>query len=131
VRIAPVFAGEAGLLGAFAFSDTLLEALGGPVNDRRAHPRVKGPFEGFWDGSVTQVGRIVDLSVGGCFVESVTLPSTGRVVTVSLAVTGGQINLSAEVLYVEPALGFAVRFVDMPEQVANVLRKEISNQLPH
>jgi hypothetical protein len=94
------------------------------------HPRVKGPFEGFWDGSTTQVGRIVDLSVSGCFVESVTLPSAGQVVTVSLAVSGGQINLSAEVLYVEPPLGFAARFVDMPDEVANVLRKEIALKLP-
>ena len=107
------------------------EAPGGPVVERRAHPRVKGPFEGFWDGSGTQVGRIVDLSVSGCFVESVTLPSMGQTVTVSMAVAGGQINLTAEVLYAESNLGFAVRFVDMPDQVANVLRKEIARKLPH
>jgi hypothetical protein len=107
------------------------EAPGDPSVERRAHPRVKGPFEGFWDGSGTQVGRIVDLSVGGCFVESVALPSVGQLVTVSMAVTGGQINLSAEVLYAESNLGFAVRFVDMPEPIANVLRKEIAHNLPH
>jgi hypothetical protein len=101
------------------------------VDDRRAHPRVKGPFEGFWDGSGTQVGRVVDLSVGGCFVESVTLPNAGQIVTVSMAIAGGQINLSAEVLYTESNLGFAARFVDVPDLVADVLRKEIAHKLPH
>jgi hypothetical protein len=100
------------------------------VAERRAHPRVKGPFEGFWDGSGTQDGRIVDLSVSGCFIESVALPKMAQSVTVSLAISGGQINLPAEVVYVEKNLGFAVRFVDTPEGVANVLRKEIANKLP-
>jgi hypothetical protein len=99
------------------------------VPERRAHPRVKGPFEGFWDGAGTQAGRIVDLSVSGCFIQSVTLPKAGQTVTVSIAISGGQINLPAEVLYAESNQGFAVRFVDTPVEVANVLRKEISNKM--
>ena len=97
--------------------------------ERRAHPRVRGPFEGYWDGSGRQGGRIVDLSVGGCFIESVTLPKAGQTVTVSIAISGGQINLPAEVLYAESNQGFAVRFVETPEEVTNVLRKEIANKL--
>jgi PilZ domain len=101
------------------------------VSERRAHPRVKGPFEGFWDGAGTQSGRIVDLSVSGCFIESVTLPTVGQPVTVSIAVTGGQINLPAEVVYAESNLGFAVRFVETPPEVSNVLRKEIDKKLAY
>jgi PilZ domain len=101
------------------------------VSERRAHPRVKGPFEGYWDGAGRQDGRIVDLSVSGCFIESVALPRVGQTVTVSIAISGGQINLPAEVLYSESNQGFAVRFVDTPAEVANVLRKEIANKLPH
>ena len=100
------------------------------MSERRAHPRVRGPFEGFWDGSGTQDGRIVDLSVSGCFIESIVLPKIGQTVTVSNAITGGQINLPAEVVYAEATHGFAVRFVDTPVEVANVLRKEIGNKLP-
>jgi hypothetical protein len=100
------------------------------VPERRAHPRVKGPFEGFWDGAGTQNGRIVDLSVSGCFIESVALPKVGQTVTVSIAISGGQINLPAEVVYAESNVGFAVRFVETPAEVANVLRKEIANKLP-
>ena len=59
-----------------------------------APPRVRMP-EGFWDAG-TQDGRIVDLSVSGCFIESDGLPKVGQSVTVSIAITGGQINLPAE-----------------------------------
>ena len=98
------------------------------MSERRAHPRVKGPFEGYWDGSGTQSARIVDLSVGGCFIESVTLPVVGRTVTVSIAIAGGQCNLPAEVLYAESNLGFAVRFAEMPVEVLDVLRNEIERK---
>ena len=100
------------------------------MSERRANPRVRGPFEGFWDGAGRQDGRIVDLSVSGCFIESVALPKVGQIVTVSIAISGGQINLPAEVVYAETTHGFAVRFVDTPVEVANVLRKEIANKLP-
>ena len=100
------------------------------MSERRANPRVRGPFEGFWDGAGRQDGRIVDLSVSGCFIESVALPKVGQIVTVSIAISGGQINLPAEVVYAEATHGFAARFVDTPVEVANVLRKEIANKLP-
>jgi PilZ domain len=100
------------------------------VSERRANPRVRGPFEGFWDGAGRQDGRIVDLSVSGCFIESIALPKVGQIVTVSIAISGGQINLPAEVVYAQATHGFAVRFVETPVEVANVLRKEIANKLP-
>ena len=99
------------------------------MNERRAHPRIKGPFEGWWDGSSRQAGRLVDLSMGGCFVESVQFPSKGQIVVISITVQGGEINVPAEVLYSEVNQGFAVRFVDMPEGVADLLRKELDRKL--
>lgn len=101
----------------------------GTLADRRAHPRARGPFEGWWDGSSTQSGRVVDLSVGGCFVQSTELPNGGQVIVVSIAVTGGQINIPAEVLYTEANQGFAVKFVDMPDGILNLLRKEVEAKL--
>jgi PilZ domain len=99
------------------------------VAERRAHPRIKGPFEGWWDGTSRQSGRLVDLSMGGCFVESVQLPNNGQVIVVSIAVQNGQINVSGEVLYSELNQGFAVRFVDMPDGVADLLRNELDRKL--
>jgi hypothetical protein len=96
--------------------------------ERRAHPRIKGPFEGWWDGTSRQTGRLVDLSLGGCFVESVQLPKDGQVVVISIAIQGGQIDVPGEVLYGELNQGFAVRFVDVPEGVADLLRKELDRK---
>ena len=97
--------------------------------ERRAHPRIKGPFEGWWDGTSRQSGRLVDLSMGGCFVESVQLPKNGQVIVVSIAVDGGQVNIAGEVLYGEVNQGFAVRFVDVPDGVAELLRKVLDRKL--
>jgi len=42
---------------------------------------------------------------------------------------GGEINVPAEVLYGEANQGFAVRFVDMPDGVHELLRKELDRKL--
>jgi len=98
------------------------------VSERRSSQRVRGPFEGYWDGSGTQQGRVIDLSVSGCFVESATLPAEGQVVLVSIAAGGGQIDLPGEVVYAEKGLGFAVRFKDAPAAIIDVLRREIASR---
>jgi PilZ domain len=99
------------------------------VSERRAHPRVKGPFEGWWDGAGRQSGRITDLSEGGCFVDSVSHPPAGQVVFISIAIGSGHIQLPAEVLYGESNQGFAVRFVDVPNGILEVLRQELERRL--
>lgn len=98
--------------------------------ERRLHPRVRGPFDGYWDGAGRHAGRVVDLSLTGCFVESVLVPVVGQRVTVSVGIAGQQIDLPATVVYVEVNLGFAVHFVDMPAEIASLLRKEIALKLP-
>jgi PilZ domain len=101
----------------------------GLLIERRAHPRVKGPFDGYWDGAGTQAGRILDLSVSGCFIESMTLPLMGQVVTVSIAMSGAQIIVPAQVLYREAQQGFGVRFLDLSPQVVDLLRHEVAAKL--
>jgi hypothetical protein len=99
------------------------------VSERRAHSRANGPFEGFWDGSGTRAGRIVHLSVGGCFVESVSPPATSqRRVTVSIVTGSGQVEISGEVIYVEEGQGFAVRFVDPAPDVIAAIEKEVAGR---
>jgi len=103
----------------------------GPVAERRANPRVKGPFEGYWDGTGIRPGRILDLSESGCFIESAALPPPGQPVTVSIRIGGGQINLPGEVVYGEADLGFAVCFNEASPPIMDVLRREIASRLPH
>ena len=99
------------------------------MSERRLNPRAKGPFEGYWDGAGVRQGRVVDLSVSGCFIESVMLPAEGQVVMVSIAIGEGHINLPGEVVYAERNLGFAVRFTDAPAAIVDILRREIASRL--
>jgi len=99
------------------------------VSERRQNPRVKGPFEGYWDGTGVQRGRVGDLSVSGCFIESVMLPAEGQVVMVSIAIGAGRIDMPGEVVYVEKNLGFAVRFTEAPAAIIDTLRREIASRL--
>jgi hypothetical protein len=99
------------------------------VSERRLNRRAKGPFEGYWNGAGVRQGRVVDLSVSGCFIESVMLPAEGQVVMVSIAVGAGHINLPGEVVYTERNLGFAVRFTEAPAAIVDILRREIASRL--
>jgi hypothetical protein len=99
------------------------------MSERRANPRVKGPFDGYWDGAGRQAGRILDLSVTGCFIDSQTLPSIGQMVKVVITIEDAQLDLPAVVVYSEPQQGFAVHFGDLPEQVSNALAREIARRL--
>ena len=99
------------------------------MSERRQNPRVQGPFEGYWDGTGAQQGRVVDLSVSGCFLESITAPAVGQVVVVSIAIGPGQIDLPGEVVYAETNLGFGVRFTEAPAALIDVLRREIARRL--
>lgn len=99
------------------------------MSERRVHTRVKGPFEGFWGGSGTRTGRIVDLSVGGCFVESISPPDPSRPrCMVSITTSSGQVEVAGEVIYVEAGQGFAVRFLDPPPNVLAILEREVASR---
>ena len=103
--------------------DTILEAMAasdesGGAN-RRQHVRVPGPFDG-WRISVLQTPvQIYDLSPGGCFVNSLNEQSPGIRVVLEIDLPGeGRIKVTGETLYAKPDFGYAVRFVDMPSDLA-------------
>jgi hypothetical protein len=81
-------------------------------SERRQHYRLVRPFDGSWRGaSGTSACRISDISLGGCFVQSVAVPEKGEETTVTVAIPGSRtIALSGTVVYVEPNMGFALRF---------------------
>ena len=82
------------------------------TEERRADPRIQHPFEGsFSGGSGANSCRIGDISLGGCFVQSLATPAVGEPTTVT--VTFGDhhsMSFSGKVIYVEKAMGFAVKF---------------------
>jgi hypothetical protein len=82
------------------------------MSERRQDVRISGPFEGHWHGGsgATEV-RIADISLGGCFVETVLQPVAGEETEVSIQFADGQsITLHGRVAYVDPGVGFGLAF---------------------
>lgn len=91
-------------------------------DDRRHHDRVSGPFDGRRVGALTTPLRIYDLSEGGCFVNSMHEQKPGIAFTLEIEVPyAGWLTLKAETLYLKAEFGFAVRFVDVPDDTADQL----------
>lgn len=86
-------------------------------------PRASVPLDGEWEGaSGHRVGRIGDISAGGCFVESLLLPAVGERVRVRVRLPGGaEIDALGEVAYLAMGMGFGLRFLDLtPDQQARL-----------
>jgi hypothetical protein len=85
---------------------------------KRRGPRIVGPFKGRWCGALIVPLVVHDLSIGGCLILSsnTSLPS-GRM-TLEIDLPGGDcVRVQAEPLHIRRNIGFAVRFVDVPDAV--------------
>jgi hypothetical protein len=86
--------------------------------NRRGHARIIGPFDGRRLDALETPVRIYDLSEGGCFMTSFQDPDKGRQFTVKIDLPDeGWITVKVETLYAKPDFGFAVRFVDLSDEV--------------
>ena len=103
--------------------DTILEAMAASDEprgaNRRQHARVPGPFDGYRISVLPIPVQIYDLSPGGCFVNSLNEQKPGIRVVLEIELPGeGRIKVTGETLYAKPDFGYAVRFVDMPSDLA-------------
>jgi hypothetical protein len=89
------------------------------ADDRRKHPRVTHLFVGQWHAAsgAAQV-RVADLSVGGCFVQSLAQPAKGEMTSVTVTVGEREFTFSGRVVYIEPGMGFSMKFGPMPASEA-------------
>jgi hypothetical protein len=103
------------------------------ANDRRHHQRYPHPLDGSWSGaSGTGTCRVADISVGGCFIESLAMPAVGEVAVVTVNVGDHAMSFTGEVLYVEKSMGFAVKFREIPtDQLNGLLRFIRSLEAPN
>lgn len=93
---------------------------------RRQHERVHGPFDGWRVDLLDVPVRIFDLSLGGCFVNSINPQRDGVRLLLKIDLPhAGSINVMAETLYQRPG-GFAVRFVDMDAETAEQLGRSVA-----
>lgn len=84
--------------------------------ERRRHPRVARPLEGTWKGaSGTGACRIADISLGGCFIQSLAMPAVGEETMITVVSGNHRLSFAGEIVYVEPGMGFAIKFQRVPE----------------
>jgi hypothetical protein len=94
--------------------------------DRRRYPRVRGPFEGEWAGAAgNRTARIWDLSIGGCYIDSLNDQRAGEHIDVDIAMPEGHVHAGGEIVYSTPNQGFAVHFVDVTDGDLEVLRRAV------
>ena len=98
-------------------------------DERRQHRRIVQPLDGTWSGaSGTGQCRIADISVGGCFIESLAMPAVGEAAVVAVQVGDHSLSFAGEVLYVEKGMGFAVKFRPIPgEQLEGLVECRIGH----
>ena len=96
-------------------------------DERRGAPRVRGVFDGTWSGaSGNSSARFSDLSVSGCYVDSLATPAQGERVHVQLHLPQGPLSVEAEVIYVEPHKGFGLHFVDLAPAASAMLAEAVA-----
>jgi PilZ domain-containing protein len=103
--------------------------------ERRQHSRVSKRFDGTWRGASGATRcSISDISLSGCFVHGLSVPSKGEhtVVTVEFG-PHNSLSFAGDVIYGEPGMGFAVRFRSIEQsdfqrltQLLDELRAEIA-----
>jgi hypothetical protein len=90
--------------------------------ERRRHSRVPGPFDGTFGGAAGYRDvRIVDLSLGGCFLDMLSPSRVGEAVTIGIRAGEHRVTLQGQVVYIDKVQGFAVKFVDSDESQLQIL----------
>ncbi len=117
---------------------------GEPVSDassaeaascRRKDKRIDGPFDGLRVGALETPVQLYDLSRGGCFINSMHQQQPGVKLLLRIDLPyEGWITVNAETLYRRDEFGFAVRFVDISEEVLARLDRSLEamqQRAPH
>jgi hypothetical protein len=94
-------------------------------DNRRQHLRVAGPFDGVRTGFLQTPLQIFDLSLGGCFVNSLLDEQEGVVFNLKIEIPEeGWLSFKAETLYRRDG-GYAVRFIEMDNVTWNRLERAL------
>jgi uncharacterized protein (TIGR02266 family) len=102
---------------------------GNVTDEQRNLPRLPMFLDVAWDGTGQLTARTSDLSLGGCFIDTVSRVSEGEVVRFRLRMPEGDwLQLAGVVMYVHSNIGFGLRFVDLSAEAKSKLQKIIENR---
>ena len=95
------------------------------TDERRRYERVDIPLEARWEGLAgRQSARISDISLGGCYVETLGQVAEGEQINFEIRLpTERWLRLRGIVAHYYPNLGFGVRFFDLTAAEQDVLAR--------
>jgi hypothetical protein len=84
-------------------------------DERRQFERVRLPMEMRWEGlSGRHAARVYDLSLGGCYVETLGQVDRGERIRFEIELPSGRwLRLEGEVMYAQPNMGFGLRLLNL------------------
>lgn len=97
--------------------------------ERRGEQRYLLPLEVRWESLSGQyAARINDLSLSGCYIESLAQVAPGDEIHFEIRLpTGFLMPLRGVVVYYQPNLGFGVKFVSLTMMERNVLSRVLNS----
>jgi Tfp pilus assembly protein PilZ len=98
----------------------------------RNHERVPISLEVEWEGRAGKYeARMSDLSLGGCYIDTIGEASVGDLVHFKVRLPAGHwLRLSGVVVHVEERVGIGLRFPEFSEGYTKLLKQLIESQQP-
>jgi diguanylate cyclase (GGDEF)-like protein/putative nucleotidyltransferase with HDIG domain len=87
--------------------------------NRRMFPRMKSRVTielHTADGVAPILGNLIDVSLGGCFVETSAILQAGRPLKLVFSIDDGKLNAEGTILRIDPGNGIAIQFNDMSRE---------------
>jgi hypothetical protein len=96
-------------------------------NERREDKRARVSIEAWWEGqSGRHEARVSDLSLGGCFIDTLSRAEIGELIVFAIKRPGGKwLQLRGQVASVDEHVGFSLAFTYVTEDEQRALAQII------
>jgi hypothetical protein len=99
------------------------------MTERRSNPRVALVLDATWHGlSGASSCRVTDISLGGCFIQSLSAPAIDDDASIRVTVGDAPVGVRGRVRYIEPNMGFAIKFDGLSDAQARAIRAALDGQ---
>jgi hypothetical protein len=98
-------------------------------DERRSDERVALSLQAKWEGlSGGYQARVGDISLGGCFLDTNGAVTEGEIISFEIKLPDGEwLSLRGEVAFVQPHIGFSLRFSFLTDEEESALIQLINS----
>ncbi len=95
-------------------------------SERRYSDRKKLIIDVNFDGGdATGIANTRDIGIGGLYMTTNARLETGTPILIRMTIGGKEVSLDGTVVYTDPGQGVGVRFHNVPEENAQLLKQEL------